>query len=81
MLPGMDSEEHMYKEWLESTVRCFLEQGSECRLKKAPQKHRLSAYYWLLAVNTSLVNMVQVGLEAFMSQETIDVVVGVAFWW
>lgn len=69
--PDESPQVQLEREWWESAIRCFMSEGSEGSCQNRLSKFRLAAYYWALLLNTSLVNVVGRGLEAFGSKETL----------
>ena len=72
--PHDEEEERAHKEWLSSSIRCFLD-SEAVQDTKAPSKlYRVTTYWWLVMMDDAFRGRTTQGWEAFSSPQTLQAV-------
>ena len=72
---GEDPDTLAERAWLQSAIRCFLEnQFLGGTIEQRPAQYRTATYWWCVALDTAFKQKTGRGLEQFSSPETADAV-------
>ena len=68
----LDPDLELERDWLASSLRCFLDDGCDNNSPKQQAQYRLPTYRWLVMIDCFLRSRTTQGLEAFSSPQTAN---------